>query len=87
MEMLIARNWIKSSLVEVGRVLLLSKGPYSGNLATIVEIIDHKRVWSPLPVHNIYPITSNTFRRNSDRLRNFNRSSSTPPPSPASLTP
>ncbi|PUU76357.1 ribosomal protein L14-domain-containing protein [Tuber borchii] len=31
-------------LVEVGRVLLLSKGPYSGNLATIVEIIDHKRV-------------------------------------------
>lgn len=47
MEMLIARNWIKSSLVEVGRVLLLSKGPYSGNLATIVEIIDHKRVWLP----------------------------------------
>lgn len=31
-------------LVEVGRVVLFSTGPYAGRLATIVEIIDHKRV-------------------------------------------
>ena len=31
-------------LVEVGRVVLLRSGPYAGKLATIVEIIDHKRV-------------------------------------------
>ncbi|KAF2197291.1 60S ribosomal protein L14 [Delitschia confertaspora ATCC 74209] len=31
-------------LVEVGRVVLFSAGPYAGRLATIVEIIDHKRV-------------------------------------------
>ncbi|KAF2722228.1 NAC-domain-containing protein [Polychaeton citri CBS 116435] len=31
-------------LVEVGRVVLFSEGPYTGKLATIVEIIDHKRV-------------------------------------------
>ncbi|KAF2753280.1 60S ribosomal protein L14 [Pseudovirgaria hyperparasitica] len=30
--------------VEVGRVVLFSYGPYAGRLATIVEIIDHKRV-------------------------------------------
>ncbi|CAZ86653.1 unnamed protein product [Tuber melanosporum] len=37
-------------LVEVGRVVLLSKGPYSGKLATIVEIIDHKRVLIDSPI-------------------------------------
>lgn len=31
-------------LVEVGRVILLRSGPHAGKLATIVEIIDHKRV-------------------------------------------
>lgn len=31
-------------LVEVGRVLLIRSGPYTGKLAAIVEIIDHKRV-------------------------------------------
>ncbi|KAK5175254.1 uncharacterized protein LTR77_000391 [Saxophila tyrrhenica] len=31
-------------LVEVGRVVLLSAGPYVGRVAAIVEIIDHKRV-------------------------------------------
>ncbi|KAL2042611.1 hypothetical protein N7G274_004370 [Stereocaulon virgatum] len=30
-------------LVEVGRVVLFTHGPYTGRLATIVEIIDHKR--------------------------------------------
>ncbi|MCJ1293188.1 GAL4 enhancer protein [Xylographa carneopallida] len=30
-------------LVEVGRVVLFNNGPYTGRLATIVEIIDHKR--------------------------------------------
>jgi large subunit ribosomal protein L14e len=36
-----ASSW---KLVEVGRVLLIRSGPYIGKLATIVEIIDHKRV-------------------------------------------
>ena len=31
-------------LVQVGRIVLFSYGPYDGRLATIVEIIDHKRV-------------------------------------------
>ncbi|KAH0538205.1 hypothetical protein FGG08_005174 [Glutinoglossum americanum] len=31
-------------LVELGRIVLFSSGPYSGKLAAIVEIIDHKRV-------------------------------------------
>lgn len=31
-------------LVELGRVVLFGTGPYEGRLATIVEIIDHKRV-------------------------------------------
>lgn len=31
-------------LVEVGRVVLIRKGPSEGRLAAIVEIIDHKRV-------------------------------------------
>ena len=31
-------------LVEVGRVVLFTTGPYVNKLATIVEIIDHKRV-------------------------------------------
>ncbi|OJJ43854.1 hypothetical protein ASPZODRAFT_123001 [Penicilliopsis zonata CBS 506.65] len=31
-------------LVEVGRVVLLRSGPFTGKLAAIVEIVDHKRV-------------------------------------------
>ena len=31
-------------LVEVGRVVLIRRGPYTGKLAAIVEIVDHKRV-------------------------------------------
>lgn len=31
-------------LVEVGRVVLIRSGPYTGKLAAIVEIIDHRRV-------------------------------------------
>ncbi|KAK5006269.1 hypothetical protein LTR16_005434, partial [Cryomyces antarcticus] len=31
-------------LVEVGRVILFSTGPYTNRLAAIVEIIDHKRI-------------------------------------------
>ncbi|KAL4884011.1 ribosomal protein L14-domain-containing protein [Aspergillus karnatakaensis] len=31
-------------LVEVGRVLLIRSGPFTGKLAVIVEIVDHKRV-------------------------------------------
>lgn len=36
-----ASNW---RLVEVGRVVLIKKGPSAGKLATIVEIIDQKKV-------------------------------------------
>lgn len=31
-------------LVEVGRVVLFASGPFAGRLASIVEIVDHKRV-------------------------------------------
>ncbi|KAI9711472.1 MAG: hypothetical protein M1820_002035 [Bogoriella megaspora] len=31
-------------LVELGRIVLFSNGPYAGRLAAVVEIIDHKRV-------------------------------------------
>lgn len=34
-------------MVEVGRVVLFNNGPHTGRLATIVEIIDHKRVRFP----------------------------------------
>ena len=34
-------------LVEVGRVVVVRGGPHTGNLATIVEIVDHKRVRFP----------------------------------------
>jgi large subunit ribosomal protein L14e len=39
-----ASSW---KLVQVGRVVLIREGPYSGKLAAIVEIIDHKRVRVP----------------------------------------
>jgi large subunit ribosomal protein L14e len=35
--------------VEVGRVVLFTNGPFSGKLAVVVEIIDHKRVKCPDP--------------------------------------
>lgn len=39
-------NW---RLVEVGRVVVINGDhPFSGRLATIVEIIDHKRVRSSI---------------------------------------
>lgn len=31
-------------LVEVGRVVLIRRGPFAGKLAAIVEIVDHRRV-------------------------------------------
>ncbi|ODQ64180.1 hypothetical protein NADFUDRAFT_47451 [Nadsonia fulvescens var. elongata DSM 6958] len=34
-------NW---RFVELGRVVLVNKGTYAGKLASIVEIVDHKRV-------------------------------------------
>lgn len=36
-----ASSW---RLVEVGRIVLIQGGAHDGKLATIVEIIDHKRV-------------------------------------------
>ena len=36
-----ASEW---KLVEVGRVVLIRSGPFTGKLAAIVEIIDHRRV-------------------------------------------
>jgi len=47
-------------LVEVGRVVLLSNGPSAGKLATIVEIVDHKRVLIDSPDSSVarqsYPL-------------------------------
>lgn len=40
-----ASNW---RLVEVGRVVLIKKGPSAGKLATIVEIVDQKKVCDTL---------------------------------------
>ncbi|KAI9831497.1 MAG: hypothetical protein M1826_003387 [Phylliscum demangeonii] len=39
-------------LVEVGRVVLFIHGPHEGKLATIVEIIDHKRALVDGPASN-----------------------------------
>ncbi|KAI5286265.1 hypothetical protein KEM55_000358 [Ascosphaera atra] len=36
-----ASSW---KYVEVGRVVLIRSGPYTGKLAVIVQIVDHKRV-------------------------------------------
>lgn len=36
-----ASNWRQ---VEVGRVVFFGSGPYTGRIAAISEIIDHKRV-------------------------------------------
>ncbi|TKA71788.1 hypothetical protein B0A55_04297 [Friedmanniomyces simplex] len=44
-----ASNW---RLVEVGRVAMFAKGPYTGRLAAIVQIIDHKRVLLEGPSSN-----------------------------------
>lgn len=43
---IVAAQWPQ---VEVGRVLLINDGPNAGKLATIVEIIDHKRVRGKVP--------------------------------------
>ncbi|KAL7268132.1 60S ribosomal protein L14B, partial [Rhizina undulata] len=51
-------------LVEVGRVVLINDGPFAGKLATIVEIIDHKRVLidSPKDVpRQSFPLTHTTL--------------------------
>ena len=48
--------------VEVGRVVLFTHGQYIGRLAAIVEIIDHKRVSSPLGPCSKYAFF-NTKRR------------------------
>lgn len=37
-------------MVEVGRVVLFTHGRYTGRLAVVVEIIDHKRVRSTIMV-------------------------------------
>ena len=36
-----ASNW---RLVETGRIAIFAKGPLTGKLVAIVQIIDHKRV-------------------------------------------
>lgn len=33
--------------VQLGRVVLITEGPYKGELAAVVEIVDHKRVRVP----------------------------------------
>jgi large subunit ribosomal protein L14e len=63
-------NW---RLVEVGRVVVINGDhPFAGRLATIVEIIDHKRVGFPAPdqfaeIRDIDPVTDS--RRRSFRER------------------
>jgi ribosomal protein L14E/L6E/L27E len=58
-----ATTW---KLVEVGRVVLIRKGPYTGKLAAIVEIIDHKRVRpSPKATHRNQLAPSAFNQRNS----------------------
>lgn len=34
-------------LVEIGRVVLIRRGPYDGKLAVVVEVVDHRRVREP----------------------------------------
>lgn len=63
-------------LVEVGRVVLFSRGPQTNKLAVIVEIIDHKRVsvcyavrvgvmtTSPSPAPRRAAFTSEDFEAN-----------------------
>lgn len=40
-------------LVEVGRIVFVRSGPHEGKLATIVEIIDQKRVCQKTTVENL----------------------------------
>ncbi|KAK9467595.1 ribosomal protein L14-domain-containing protein [Lipomyces arxii] len=40
-------------LVEVGRIVLIGKGPSAGKLAAIVEIIDHKRILVDGPISGV----------------------------------
>ena len=47
-------------LVEVGRVVLFTHGQYTGRLAAIVEIIDHRRV--SLEDRAWFPSLGLTFR-------------------------
>ncbi|KAI9652894.1 MAG: hypothetical protein M1831_006323 [Alyxoria varia] len=46
--------------VELGRVVLFNRGEFSGKLATIVEIVDHKRalVDNPIPTSSENPDSS-----------------------------
>jgi hypothetical protein len=52
-------------LVEVGRVALLSSGPYSGKICAIVQIIDHKRVrfFDTSPTHGGFAGTRGSIIR------------------------
>jgi len=74
-----ATSW---RMVEVGRVVLFTTGPYQGRLAVIAEIIDHKRVrqfaQSPskaLPYPSTNPNTSYTTTHNPSPI--------SPPPLPS----
>ena len=52
---------LSNRLVEVGRIILINAGPQAGQLAAIVEIVDHKRVRPPRNFHESYcgpPLTS-----------------------------
>merc|ERR1712166_701539 len=40
----VAAKMVFTRFVEVGRVALISYGPYTGKLCTIVNVIDHNRV-------------------------------------------
>jgi ribosomal protein L14E/L6E/L27E len=47
-------------LVEVGRVVLFNEGQYEGRLATVVEIIDHKRVCKARELDVVQGLTKTT---------------------------
>jgi hypothetical protein len=54
-------------LVEVGRVVLFSNGPFAGRLAAIVEIIDHKRVRQPEICERIWRIWRDRWESRLDK--------------------
>ena len=73
----VASSW---KTVEVGRVVLFTRGEYTGRLAAIVEIVDHKRV-----CHHAGDLVEGLTDRNRSLLTvppSRTPSPVTPPPSP-----
>lgn len=58
-------------LVEVGRVVLIRSGPYTGKLAAIVEIVDHRRVRSMKFARNLWLEEPRRSRSGKHKRRNM----------------